>query len=150
MANSACVVVTPIHLLPLGNIAKMSHRITADGWDMVLFKADRKASYKQLPIDPDDQDTAIICLKHPDRNRRNGFVARTLIFGSAAAVLRYNVSSRLLVDVANRYVGIPLVGYCDYFAAIARSTLGQASLDAFARFCSMMGFHLKDGNSEMG
>ena len=55
-----------------------------------------------------------------------------------------------MVALVNRYIGIPLVDYSDDFAAIIRATIGQAALDAFARFCSMLGVQLKDGKSKLG
>lgn len=128
----------------------MMQTIAADWGDWVMFRADRKASYKQLIIDPADQATAIIALKHPGANRRYGFVTRTLIFGAAAAVLRYNVISRLLVALVIRYMGIALVCYFDDFAATIRPTLGQEPLDAFALFCSLMGFQLEEQKSDVG
>ena len=91
MTNLACTVETPIQLLSWDHIAQVSSMLSADGGDWVMFKADHKAAYKQLPIDPADQETAIIALRHPPNSRWYGFVTRTLIFGSVAAVLHYNV-----------------------------------------------------------
>ena len=82
-------------------------------------------------------------------NRRYGFFTRTLIFCSAAAVMHYDVISRLLVALVNRYLVAPMVGYFDDFAAIARATIGQASLDAFSRFCSLLRVQLKEEKSEV-
>ena len=67
-----------------------------------------------------------------------------------AAVLRYNVLSPFLVALVNRYLGIPLVGYFDEFAAIVRKTLGRAALGAFTRSCSLLGFQLKEAKSAVG
>lgn len=99
---------------------------------------------------PDDQATAITSLKHPGEDRWYGFATRTLIFWSVAAVMRHNVLSRLLVSLANRYLGIPMAGYFYDFAEIIRSTLWKDALDAFARFFPLMGFHPKKKKSEAG
>ena len=115
MANLTCTVETPIQLLSWGNIAQLSAMLSAGGGDWVMFKADRKAAYIQLPIDSDDQNAAIIALLRPAENRWYGFVTRTLIFGSVADVIRYNVSPRILDVLANRYFGIPMVRYFDVF-----------------------------------
>ena len=115
-----------------------------------MFKADHKAAYKQLPIDPADQETAIIALRHPSNSRWYGFVTRALIFGSVAAVLHYNVFSRIIVALVNRYLGIPLLGYFDDFAAIIRKTLGREALAAFNFFCTTLGIQLKEEKSEVG
>ena len=150
MANLACTAATPIQLLSWGNIAQISAILAAGGGDWATFKDDRKAAYKQLPIDPADQNTAIIALRRPTNHRWYGFIARALIFGSVSAVLHYNVLPRLMVVLANRYLGIPLVGYFDDFAAIIRKVLGKASLDTFARSCALLGFQLKGEKSQVG
>ena len=150
MTNLACTVETPIQLLSWDHIAQVSSMLSADGGDWVMFKADHKAAYKQLPIDPADQETAIIALRHPSNSRWYGFVTRTLIFGSVAAVLHYNVFSRIIVALVNRYLGIPLLGYFDDFAAIIRKTLGREALAAFTSFCTTLGIQLKEEKSEVG
>ena len=119
-ANLTCTVETPIRLLSWDKIALIYAMLAAGGVDWVMFKADRKAAYEQLPIDPADQNAAIISLRHPTEHRWYGFLTRALIFGSVAAVLHYNVLSRLIVVLVNRYLGIPPVGYFDDFAAIIR------------------------------
>ena len=108
--NLTCTVGTPIQLLSWDNIAQISAMLAAGGGDWVMFKADHKAAYKQLPIDPADQNTAIISLRRPTEHRWYGFLTRTLIFGSVAAVLHYNVLPRLMVVLVKRYLGIPPVG----------------------------------------
>ena len=75
-----------------------------------MFKEDHNASYKQLPIDPAELSAAIIALRHPVVHRWYGFVTRTLIFGSVADVLHYNVLPRLLVALVNRYLGYSVGG----------------------------------------
>ena len=68
--------------------------ITADGGERVgwlLFKADHESAYKQLPIRPADMKNASVALRHHSKGSRFVFVTRTLIFGSVAAVIRYNV-----------------------------------------------------------
>ena len=63
--------------------------------------------------------------------------------------MHYNLFSRLHVDLVNRYIGIPLVGYFDDFAATITSTIGQDAIDSFARFCPLVGFQLKEEKSEV-
>ena len=52
--------------------------------------------------------------------------------------------------LANRYLGIPLVGYFDDFAAIIRRVLGKAALDTLTRFCALLGFQMKSEKSQVG
>ena len=93
--NLAYTVETPTHLVSLGDIPKLSILLDSKSGDWVMCKSDRNAAYKQLPIDPDYQATAIAALRHPSEGMRYGFVTRTQILGSAAAVLPYNELSRI-------------------------------------------------------
>ena len=72
---------TPIQLVSWGNIAQLTNLLASKGGDWVMFKADRKAAYKQLPIDPADQASAIVAPRHPMGGKWYGFVTRALIFG---------------------------------------------------------------------
>ena len=95
MANLTCAVGTPIQLISCGNFAQLSAMLAAGGGDWAMFKADHKAAYKQLPIGPSGQKAAIIALRHAADHSWCGFATRTLISGSVAAVLHYNVLIRL-------------------------------------------------------
>ena len=150
MANLARAVGNPIHLLSWAKIAQISSMLAADEGHWVMFREDRKAAYRQIPIDPADQNTDIIALKRPVVSRWYGFVTSALIFGSVADVLHYNFLSRLLVTMVNRYIGIPLFGYFADFSGIIRKTLGQSDWGAFTPFCSLLGFQLKDEKSAVG
>ena len=150
MANLACGAETPIRLISWYNVSQISQMLSEDWGDWVLRKESRADAYKQLPSVPDGQSAASIALIHPGENRWYGFFTRTLIFGSVPAVLRYNGLSRMIVALVSLYLGIPLVGTFDDIAAIIRATVGQASIDAFARFCSLWGSQLKEGEFEVG
>ena len=145
MTNLACTVETPIQLVSRCNVAQLSNLLASRGGDWVMFKADHKADYKQLPIDPADQASAIVALRHPMGGKWYGFVSRTLISGSVAAVLRYNVISRILTALVNRYLFLPLVGNFDDFAAIIPAALGRPVMNAVARFARALCFGLRDG-----
>ena len=107
--NLARDVSTPLKLVSRGHIAQISHLLSKKGGDWVLFKADRESSYKKLPTDPSDQKNAIVFPRRPVSKIWYGFVARTLSFGSIAAVLHYGAISRILVSFTNRVLGIPRV-----------------------------------------
>ena len=115
-----------------------------------MFKADHKAAYKQLPIDPSDQASAIVALRHPLGGKWYGFVTRTLIFGSVAAGLHYNVLSRILTALVNRYLDLSLVGYFSDFAAVIPAALGRPAMNAFARFARALSFELHDDKFDIG
>ena len=115
-----------------------------------LFKDDQEASYNHLPIRLADRMTAIIALRHPISNDWFGFKARTLIYGSTAAVLRYNCFARSISTIATIVLGIPPVSYFDDFAALMPAELDRAALDTFARFCELLRISLKCAKSEVG
>ena len=52
MTNLTCTVETPIQLLSWDNIAQISAMLAAGGGDWVMFKADRKDSYKNSRSTP--------------------------------------------------------------------------------------------------
>ena len=106
--------------------------------DLGMVKADRKAAYKQLPIDAADHALTVIALRFPKDNKRYGFVTRTLAFGAAAAVFRYNVFSRSASALANRVFGIPTVLFFDDFAALVRLGLVGKALGVSSRFCQLL------------
>ena len=147
--NMACFIPTPIQLLSWGRISQLSQLMAKHKGDWVLFKADHEAAYKQLPTLPSDMRNAIIALRHPTKGTWRGFVTRTLIFGSAADVLRYNVFSRILAELCIRCLGIPLVIYFDDFAAIIHAQLGPGALRIFTAFCKALCITLKPGKSSV-
>ena len=150
MTNLACSVLTPIKLVSWDHLAQLSHILSERKLDWGLFKADHEAAYKQLPISPDDQECAIIALRHPSSGRWYGFVTRTLVFGAVAAVLRYNVFSRAIAALVNRIFGIPMVCYFDDFAALTQLILGEKALAIFSGFCEALGIQLKPKKSFAG
>ena len=150
MTNLACTAETPIQLFSWGNVAHLPNLLASKGGDWVMFKADHKAAYKQLPIDPSDQASAIVALRHPLGGKWYGFVTRTLIFGSVAAGLHYNVLSRILTALVNRYLDLSLVGYFSDFAAVIPAALGRPAMNAFARFARALSFELHDDKFDIG
>ena len=150
LANRCCWNKTPIKLVSWGHLAQLSSITTEQGDEWHLFKADHEDAYKQLPIAPDDQQTAIVALRNPTSGNWFGFATRTLVFGSVADVLRYNVLSRIWAALCVRLLGIPLVGHFDDFAALARAGLAEEAIRVFPRFCELLGFVLKPGKSSVG
>ena len=143
LTNRCCWNKTPIKLAPRGHLAQLSSIMAEQGDDWHLFKDDHEAAYKKLPIAPDDQQTAIVALRHPKSGNWFGFVARTLVFGSVADVLRYNVLPRIWAALCCRLLGIPLVGYFDGFAALVRAGLAEEAIRVFSRFCELSGLAMK-------
>ena len=102
LTNSACRVHTTVKLVSWGHVSQLRRSYARDGRDWALFKADHESDYNQLPLGPADQSYDIISLRNPATGKWHGFRARTLMFGSVAAVLHYNVFSRLITAIFNR------------------------------------------------
>ena len=65
LTNEACAVLTPIQLVSWGNSAHLFKTMCGADRSWRLFKADRQAAYKQLPLRPADQLAAVIALRRP-------------------------------------------------------------------------------------
>ena len=150
LTNQCCQVRTPIQLVSWGHLAQLSQLCGGSSGEWRLFKADHEAAYKQLPIAPADQRTAVVALRHPHSKQWFGFITRTLVFGSVAAVLRYNIISGIRSTIFARPMLIPLLIYFDDFAALLKAGLAEKALIAFARFFDILGFQLKAGKSSVG
>ena len=150
LTNLACSVHTPIPLVSWDHISQPPGFLAKGGGDLVMFKADHEASYKQLPSDPGDQKNAIVALRDPPTQRWHGCVSRTLVFGSVDSVLHYNAQSRILAALTNRCLWIPLVCYFGDFPALVYRCLGKKALEGAPRFLSLLGFQLKPGKSTVG
>ena len=113
-----------------------------------FFKADHQAAYKQLPMDPDHHNLAMVALRNPETGEWVAFPPKALLFGAVAAVLHYNCFSRLLSVIFNKIFGIPLIGYFDDFGALVPSKLAPLALKTFERFCDILGIQLKVSKTE--
>lgn len=125
---------SPIRLAPWGHLAQMRKRCRHGERDWALFKADHEAAYKQLPIALKDRRNAIMALRAPSNGRRFGFAPRALMFSATAAVLLYNVFSRLITAIVNMMMGIPLICFFGHFAAIAHQILACKAMAVFGPF----------------
>lgn len=67
-----------------------------------------------------------------------------------AAVLHYNVFSRLVTAISNRMFGIPLVRFFDDFVALVSLLLASKALGAFSRFFALLGIQTILQKSEVG
>ena len=148
--NLACVVETPIKLVSWDHLVEVTNLTNTATRNWAFFKADHEAAYKQLPLAPSHAKLAIIALKNPTDGRWYGFLSRTMVFGAIAAVLHYNVFSRLIAELFTRLFGIPLLNFFDDFGATTPEELVKPALDVFAKFCHKLGISLKISKSEYG
>ena len=149
LTTKACRIKTPIKLVSRRHVSQLCRSYASDGRDWALFKADHEAAYKQLPLEIDDQAAAIIAPRHLVSGKWFGFRPRTLMFGSVAAVLHYNIFRRLIAAVFNRLFMIPLVCFFYDFAALLPRLLATNDLAVFTRFCGLLGIRLKTAKSEV-
>ena len=80
----------------------------------------------------------------------NGFIPKSQLFGSAAAVLHYNCLSRVIASLACRILKLPCVGYYDDFLIVATRTLIDKALEAFTMLNDLLLVILKKKKSEAG
>ena len=127
-----------------GHLAQLPHLCGGKSDEWRLFKADREAAYKKLPIEPADQCTAIVAISHPQSLKWFGFVTRALVFGSVAAVLRYNILSGIWSAIFARSMPISPLSYFGDFSALLRAGLAEKALSLLARFLRHRGIPAED------
>ena len=115
-----------------------------------MAKADHADAYKQLPLKKEDELTAVATLQSPEDEKCYGFIPKTQLFGSAAAVLRYNCLSRVIASLACRVLKLPCVGYCGDFAIAAPRILINEALEASTKLNDLLLIILKKKKSEAG
>ena len=94
LVNRCCAADTPIKLPTWGRIGELCLRIRHTNRPWAFFRADRKAAYKHLALNPDHAGLCAVALRCPTDLEWYGFFPRALLFGAVAAVLRYNIFSR--------------------------------------------------------
>ena len=150
LANLSCVVITPGKLVSWDHLSEMRRRIStvSQGWD--LFNADHAAAYKQPPLEWAKHSLASVALRSPGDGRRYGFTSRTLLFGAIAAVLHYNVFSRIIDSLGFRCFGTPAISYFDDFGSLLPATLAARGLAVSTSFREHIGVTLAGRKSEVG
>ena len=94
---------TPIKLVSCGHVALISNLFASQGLEFHFFKADRMDAYKSLQLFPSQTKLAAVVLKNTDDGERYAFTSRTLLFGSIASVLLYNILSRAISELAGGF-----------------------------------------------
>ena len=150
LTNRACIVRTPIKLVSWDHVAEVCRRAASSRSDWHFFKADHEAAYKQLPMKWEHSRLAVITLRCPTDGKWYAFRSRTMVFGAVAAVLHYNVFSRVLAELFTKLFGIPILSFFDDFGALIPGPLAKAALEAFKAFCELLGIRLKAEKEEVG
>ena len=149
LTNRACSVTSPITLPSWEHLSRISSDLSTSHRNLALGKGGESDAYKKLPLSPEDSLTAVITLQGPD-GKWYGFISRSLMFGSTAAVVHYNTFSRLLVSLFVRLFGIPMVGYFDDFGFVIFQTVSREALDTFRDFCRIIGTSLAAKKCSVG
>ena len=148
--NDFCVVATPISLPSWDHVAECVRRVSHTNSDIHFAVADQWAAYKCEPLRPDHIPLCILAIWNPSAMKFVGFKPITQLFGSTAAVLNYNVLSRIIASLANRIFAIPVIGYFDDFGFIVSANVCEVALRLFESFCELLGLHLKIEKSKFG
>ena len=150
--NEATAVTTPINLPSWDHIANMCifFRKQGETRPLAMAKADHADAYKQLPLKAEDEQAAVVTLQSPEDGKWYGFIPKTQLFGSTAAVLHYNCLSRVIASLACRILKLPCVGYYDDFAIIAPRLIINKALEAFTMLDDLLLILLKKNKSESG
>ena len=131
---------TPIQLPRVDDLCEIANQVLKSHGDVWFFKADHKDAYRQVPLRPADAPAAVITLKNPQSGHVFGFVPKTLVFGSASAVLGYNLVARAAQSLFVRFFKIPLICYFDDFAGAGSSEEeSRLVLACFNRMNALLG-----------
>ena len=90
-------------------------------------------AHKQLPLREAGALAAAATLQNLVDRLACGFILRTQLLGSVAAVLHRNCLSRVIALLACRYLEIPRVGNYDDFGVVAPKPLGELACRPSAR-----------------
>ncbi|CAK9004344.1 unnamed protein product, partial [Durusdinium trenchii] len=116
--------------------------------EFVLTKTvDLKSAYKQLPISPIDRKLSILTLKSPRTGEVQGFVSRTLPFGSVASVLHFNRVARLLHRIGME-LDVNWSNYFDDFPVVEFDELCQSTSGTIRALTHLLGFECSPDKEE--
>lgn len=90
LINLCAADLTPITLPTWGHIAQIAADLSTPPREWSFMRADHKAAYKNLPLNPDQSRFCIAPRRSPGDSEWYGFSPRTLLFGASAAVHHYN------------------------------------------------------------
>ena len=134
---------TPIKLISWGHDAAIVNEFKAAGPHCRFFKCDRKSAYETLPVDPAQTGFAAVVLKSPIGGKYYAFTSKTLLFGSIASVIHYNVFARIITELVNRIFGIPLISFWGDFGGLMIPELLGDDLSTFNEVCKRLNIELE-------
>ena len=150
LINLCAAEFTPITLPTCDHIGQIASDLSARPREWSFMKADRKAAYKNLPLNPDQAQYCIVAIRSPGDSKWYGFAPRTLLFGAAAAVHHYNCFSRTIAVIINRLFGLPLVNYFDALGSMIPTSLSDTGLRLLLALCALFGVILEGRMTDIG
>ena len=141
----ACDVGKPIKLVSRGHAAEIRRNAELSGRDWNFTKADRADAYKRPPMEWGHARVGVVALKRPVEGGVVWLFSRTILFGAADAVLRYNVFSRIVAELFARLFGVPLLGLFGDFGASVPAFPAELDPRARARICALSGYRDQRG-----
>ena len=148
--NLACATRTPITLPTWGHIGQLFLDLRHADRDWEFFKAGHQDSYKNLPINPDQAPLCIVALRFPTDGEWCGFFPLTLLFGAAAAVMRYNCFSRIIAVISCSFFRLPALNYFDDLGCTLPDSISTPGQKVCPTFCWLVGFLLNGRKPKMG
>ena len=115
-----------------------------------LWKTDHASAYRQIPIYGPHCDFVVVTLLCPHDQKIYCFKPHTLLFGSSAAVLGYNLVARTIASAFVRAFLIPVIHFYDDHAGAAPPSLASLALELFQEFCTHVGIKCKVEKDEVG
>ena len=125
--NDLCQVMSPVHLDGPGQVHAMAGALWEESqkhhpdrkW--VWLTRDLSDAYKKMHMKKSHRRyAAFLAIRG---TRMLVFFARTLFFGSEAAVLKFNIFSRLLVSIQRRALGLCVLAYFDDFLMLVPASI---------------------------
>ena len=119
---------------------------------LAFFKTDHEAAYIQLPLDPAQEDHAMVALRRPALMTWYVLAPTSQLFGAEAAVMLYNFLSRAISVLANKIFGAPppLLAYSGDMWALSPGRAALPALQTFRTFRTIDGYILKIIKTDIG
>eukprot|EP00435_Cladocopium_sp_Y103_P031944 s3086_g8.t1 len=100
---------------------------------------DLKSAYKQLPLNADDVNKAVVTVFDEEKGEPSFFLMHTLPFGASASVLHFNRVGNLLW-AAGCKLGLVWASYFDDYPVLCPDGLEQSSVGAAKAMLGLFGF----------
>ena len=149
-SNEATAVQTPINLPSWGYSAQMRDLVHFRGErrPLAMTKVDYAEARNRLRLSGKDGLVAAVTLRSTPDGLRCGFVPRTQLFGSPAAILPCASLSWVIASLVCRFSEIPCVGYPDDSAISDPRPLAFTALRTLTAFNDEIAILLKKRTSE--